>query len=215
MMRSRTSRAAAALTVVAALAACSSDDPDATPDPSERVEESVPPGDDAGPDDTDELDASGVDSSFDVTESDVRSTAEVRVREIISDYDGRETDQGTVLTVPAEVLFDFDQDTLRPDARDTLVEVVEVLEFYEGAPVEVIGHTDARGAEAYNDALSLRRAEAVRAHLAGAGIDPGRLTVDGRGAREPVAANDTDEGRQQNRRVEVLVRGVAPPPADD
>ncbi len=141
---------------------------------------------------------------------DVTSEAEVRIREIISDYDGRRTDEGTLMTVPAEVLFDFDEATLRRDAHAALDEILEVLEHYDTAPVEIVGHTDAQGAADYNLGLSERRAEAVADHLVTAGVERARLHVEGRGEVEPVADNDSSEGRQQNRRVEILLRDVDP-----
>lgn len=155
-------------------------------------------------------------SSVTVEEGDdITSEVEVRVAKIISEYEGTETDAGTLLTVPTRVLFDFDEATLRPDAQETLDEIVEVLDFYEDAPVEVVGHTDACGSEAYNQDLSERRASAVAEFLAGAGIDGTRLTAEGRGESEPVVEDDDEECREQaNRRVEVLIRGVAPPDVD-
>lgn len=144
----------------------------------------------------------------------IASQVEVRIAEILSDYSARESEAGTTLTVPARVLFDFDEASLRPDAREVLDEIVEVLVFYETAPVVIEGHTDARGSDAYNLDLSRRRAEAVAGYLTDAGIDADRLSVEGRGEAEPVASNDTDAGRQANRRVEVLVRGVSPPDVD-
>jgi outer membrane protein OmpA-like peptidoglycan-associated protein len=93
-----------------------------------------------------------------------QSEIEIRVTEIISEYDGVVTREGTQLTVPAEVLFDFDQDTLRSDAVRALDAIVEVLEFYEDAPVAIIGHTDSVGSASYNQDLSERRAAAVAAY---------------------------------------------------
>jgi outer membrane protein OmpA-like peptidoglycan-associated protein len=213
-----------------ALAACTSDDDGgASLDGSDEVSSDVTTSDgqdassetedrddevaSGAEDDTD--DGDGVSSSVTTTDGDdIRSEAEVRVGEILSDYDGRETDEGTQLTVPSHVLFDFDEDQLRPDARDALDEVVEVLEYYDDAPVDIVGHTDSQGAADYNQGLSERRARSVAAYLVDTGIPDGRLTVSGRGEEEPVASNDTEDGRQANRRVEILIRGVAPP-ADD
>lgn len=154
---------------------------------------------------------SGLESSVTTSRSTVTSDVEVRVAEIISDYDGVTTEAGTTLTVPAEVLFDFDESELRPDAEARLDEILEVLGFYEDAPVEVVGHTDDRGEDAYNQTLSEERAAAVAAYLEQGGVDPGRLTVEGRGETDPARPNDSDAGRQANRRVEITVVGVAPP----
>lgn len=146
---------------------------------------------------------------------DITSEVEVRVSNIISEYEGTETDVGTLLTVPARVLFDFDEATLRSDARETLDKILEVLGFYEDAPVEVLGHTDACGTEEYNQDLSERRAQAVVEFLLEEGVDDARLIAEGRGESEPVVPVEGGECREQaNRRVEVLIRGVSPPDVD-
>ncbi len=157
---------------------------------------------------------SGLESSVGTSTSNVTSSVEVRVADIISDFDGETTTEGTALTIPGEVLFDTDEDTLRPQARTDLDEVVEVLAFYDDAPVEIVGHTDSRSSDDYNQDLSERRATAVAAYLRDAGIRRGRMAVEGRGESEPVADNDTADGRQQNRRVVVTVVGVEPPDVD-
>jgi outer membrane protein OmpA-like peptidoglycan-associated protein len=144
----------------------------------------------------------------------IRSEVEVRVGEIISEYEGVETTEGTQLSVDADVLFAFDEATLLPAAESRLDEIVEVLDFYDGAPVEIVGHTDSDGAAAYNQGLSERRAQAVATYLTDAGVDASRFTVEGRGESDPVAPNDTDADKQRNRRVEILVVGVAPPDTD-
>lgn len=165
----------------------------------------------SAPQTTDDQTEGGLDSSVTTSRSTVTSDVEVRVAEIISDYDGVTTEAGTTLTVPAEVLFDFDESELRPEAQARLDEILEVLGFYEDAPVEVVGHTDDRGDDAYNQTLSEERAAAVAGYLESGGVDPGRLTVEGRGEADPAQPNDSDAGRQANRRVEITVVGVAPP----
>ena len=79
------------------------------------------------------------------------------------------------------------------------------LEEYEGTDVLVVGHTDSTGEASYNQGLSERRADAARNYLLGAGLDPDRVTAMGMGEEEPVDTNDTDAGRQANRRVEVAI----------
>lgn len=155
----------------------------------------------------------GLESSVSTRSGTVTSSVEVRVAEIISDYHGVATEAGTTLTVPSEVLFDFDEATLRPDARARLDEIVEVVGYFAQAPVEVVGHTDSQGEPAYNQDLSTRRADAVATHLVDAGVDTARLSVEGRGETEPDRPNDTEEGRQANRRVEITIVGVQPPDA--
>lgn len=183
-----------------ALVACSSPEP--TPVPTD--DGTARAADPASEDD----DGDGLESSVSTSRSNVTSEVEVRVAEIISDYGGVATDAGTTLRVPAEALFDFDESSLRPDARARLDEILEVLDFYPDAPVEVVGHTDDRGEDAYNQRLSEDRAAAVAAHLVAGGVDEQRLSVAGRGEAEPLAPNDTDEGRQANRRVEITIVGV-------
>lgn len=156
----------------------------------------------------------GLESSVTTSNSNVTSEVEVRVAEIISDYDGVTTEVGTTLTVPSEVLFDFDESDLRADAQARLDQIVEVVEFYDDAPVEVVGHTDSRGEDDYNQALSEARADSVAQYLTGAGVDGARLTVEGRGESDPTESNDTDAGRQANRRVEITIVGVEPPDLD-
>ncbi len=108
------------------------------------------------------------------------------------------------------VYFDFDKATLTANARIVLETVADALKKYPMIKVEIGGHTDSRGSEAYNQQLSERRAEAVRQFLSSKGIDAARMTAVGYGESRPVAGNDTDEGREQNRRVELTItEGVA------
>lgn len=140
---------------------------------------------------------------------------EARVGEILAEFDAVEVGADTVLTVPEQVLFDFDSAQLRPDAPAALDALVEVLDFESAAPVEIRGHTDSRGADDYNQGLSEARAEAVRAYFERQGVDPARLRAVGLGETAPVAPNegpdgsDDPVGRQANRRVEVVVEGAA------
>ncbi len=113
--------------------------------------------------------------------------------------------EGIQVTFDSGILFDFDSSTLRPEARDNLRNLAESLVDYEGTRVLVVGHTDARGTDEYNQALSERRATAARVYLMEQGLQPDRIEAVGRGEAEPVASNETDEGRQQNRRVEVAI----------
>jgi outer membrane protein OmpA-like peptidoglycan-associated protein len=114
---------------------------------------------------------------------------------------------GTEVTIrlPGSVLFDFDSAQIRPDAERTLTEVAEVIKGYAKRPVRIEGHTDSVASDDYNLKLSERRAASVQAWLAGKGIESGRLTPRGFGETKPVADNGTAEGRQKNRRVEVII----------
>jgi len=110
-----------------------------------------------------------------------------------------------IVTLPDTVLFDSGQAVLRPDATPDLQAVVDLVAEYPGARTEVQGHTDSVGSAASNQSLSERRAGAVADWLASHGVDPGTLTRAGYGSTQPVADNATPEGRQANRRVEVVV----------
>jgi outer membrane protein OmpA-like peptidoglycan-associated protein len=105
-----------------------------------------------------------------------------------------------------DVLFDFDRSTLRPEANAILQPALDMLQADPEMEVEIEGHTDWIGSDAYNDGLSQRRAQAVVEWLVARGIDRARISAVGRGESEPVATNATREGRQLNRRVEVRRR---------
>lgn len=120
----------------------------------------------------------------------------------VVDLDGCEVE--AVISLD-NVHFDFDKATLRPEAIAILNDAAALLATHERVVVEVAGHTDSVGAEQYNQALSERRANAVRDYLISQGIRASRMTARGYGELQPVATNDTDEGRQMNRRVELIV----------
>jgi outer membrane protein OmpA-like peptidoglycan-associated protein len=101
------------------------------------------------------------------------------------------------------VHFDFNKSDIRPDSRPILNQAVEILQENPGVRISVEGYTDAIGSDAYNQQLSLRRADAVFRYLVNHGIAPERMDVIGYGKRRPVADNGTETGRAQNRRVEL------------
>lgn len=105
------------------------------------------------------------------------------------------------------VNFDFDKANIRQDAAPVLDEAVATLKEASTINIAVEGHTDSKGSDEYNQKLSERRADAVRDYLAGHGVSKSRMTSAGFGESRPVASNDTDEGRAQNRRVELRVTG--------
>ncbi len=108
----------------------------------------------------------------------------------------------------SSALFDFDKAVVKPEGK---VALDELLRKQEGVNTEVmvtVGHTDAKGTDAYNQALSLRRAEAVKAYLVSKGVDAARVYTEGKGESQPVADNKTDAGRAENRRVTVEVVGT-------
>lgn len=107
------------------------------------------------------------------------------------------------------VNFEFDSDELTPRAREILDAMAETFNAYPQVQSEVQGHTDAIGTDAYNQALSERRAKSVVRYLGSRGIDPSRLTPNGFGESAPVSSNQTDEGRELNRRVEFRITDPA------
>jgi outer membrane protein OmpA-like peptidoglycan-associated protein len=121
----------------------------------------------------------------------------------LADLQAKKTDRGLVVTL-GDVLFDTGQATLKPGADLVLGRLATYLSANAHTKVMIEGHTDSRGSDAYNDALSERRAQAVADALATRGIAQDNLRTRGRGKAYPVASNDTPEGRQQNRRVEII-----------
>ena len=119
----------------------------------------------------------------------------------------RETTRGLVVSL-SDVLFDVDKATLRAGAEQNVRRISAILNQYPDYQISVEGHTDATGSDAYNQDLSERRAAAVRAALVAGVVASERISSTGLGESQPVASNDTPAGRQQNRRVEVIVLGA-------
>jgi outer membrane protein OmpA-like peptidoglycan-associated protein len=119
----------------------------------------------------------------------------------------RETARGLIVNI-SDVLFDFDKYTLKPGAREKLAKVSGILLAYPGLKIQLEGHTDSIGSDDYNLTLSQNRANAVQEYLVQQGVPAGILSATGLGKANPVASNDTDSGRQQNRRVEMVVSGA-------
>jgi outer membrane protein OmpA-like peptidoglycan-associated protein len=113
------------------------------------------------------------------------------------------------LTLASEVLFDFNKSLIKPAGVQALAPVVQALRDQPTLRAELVGHTDSVGSDQYNLRLSLRRAEAVRNHLVSQGIDPARITVDGKGKSQPEVPNDTEANRAKNRRVDITLRPQA------
>ena len=118
----------------------------------------------------------------------------------------RDTARGLIATMP-DVLFETNQFALRPAARESLAKLSGILLAYPDLRLEVDGHTDSVGSDAYNLQLSEKRAASVRDYLVQQGLPTSSATVMGFGKTEPVASNATAAGRQQNRRVELVVSG--------
>jgi outer membrane protein OmpA-like peptidoglycan-associated protein len=118
----------------------------------------------------------------------------------------RDTARGLIVSL-SDVLFDFDQASLKPGAKEKLAKVSGILLAYPTLHMNVEGHTDSIGTDEYNLGLSQRRADAVRDYLTSNGISTANVQSIGLGKADPVASNDTAPGRQQNRRVEMVVSG--------
>ncbi len=113
--------------------------------------------------------------------------------------------EGIAVTFDSGLLYDFDSDVIRAEAASNLRNLAASLNKYPNTDLLIVGHTDAVGADAYNQSLSERRARAAANYLAGVGVANSRLRSVGRGETEPIATNDTDDGRQLNRRVEIAI----------
>ncbi|WP_341861027.1 OmpA family protein [Gymnodinialimonas sp. 57CJ19] len=111
-----------------------------------------------------------------------------------------------VVTMPEGILFDVDSAAIRAGLQADLRALANNLNQYPATDVQVVGHTDNTGSAGYNQDLSTRRAQGVAGVLLEAGVAPSRVRSSGRGESEPIATNLTPEGRQQNRRVEVIIR---------
>ena len=122
----------------------------------------------------------------------------------VSELEARPTDRGLVLTL-GDVLFDFGQATLKPGGMQTVNQLGDFLNEYPERHILIEGFTDNIGSEAFNEALSTRRAENVKNALMNKGVRSDRIRIKGYGIQYPVANNATEEGRRQNRRVEVVI----------
>jgi outer membrane protein OmpA-like peptidoglycan-associated protein len=118
----------------------------------------------------------------------------------------RDTARGLIVNM-SDVLFDTDQYSLRPLAREKLAKVAGILSGHPGLRLDVEGHTDSVGGDEHNQQLSEQRGSSVRDYLIQQGMVTGSVTTKGFGKGGPVASNDTAEGRQQNRRVEMVISG--------
>ena len=113
--------------------------------------------------------------------------------------------EGIQVTFESGLLFDFDSDRIRPDAAANFQELARSLNKFGNSNLLIVGHTDSQGEDAYNLGLSQRRANAASAYLQSQGVPASRISTSGRGESEPVATNNTEAGKQLNRRVEVAI----------
>ncbi len=118
----------------------------------------------------------------------------------------RDTARGLIVNL-SDVLFDTAKFSLRPEAREKLAKVAGIVSGHPGLRLDVEGHTDNVGGDDYNQNLSEQRGSSVRDYLTQQGMQPGSVTTRGFGKTQPIATNDTAAGRQQNRRVELVISG--------
>jgi OOP family OmpA-OmpF porin len=109
----------------------------------------------------------------------------------------------------ADAFFDFDKAVLKPEGKDKLDDVASKLGSINLEVIIAVGHTDSVGSDEYNQKLSVRRAEAVKAYIISKGVEANRVYTEGKGEKQPVADNKTAEGRAKNRRVEIEVVGTS------
>ena len=113
--------------------------------------------------------------------------------------------EGIVVIFDSGLLFDFDSYALKNATRENLRDLAASMKKYDETEVRVLGHTDSVGSKSYNQNLSKQRANAVKDYLVSQGINSGRLAVEGYGETDPIATNETKEGMEQNRRVEMVI----------
>lgn len=158
------------------------------------------------------LDVKGLEAGVGKSSKDVTANVE-DLQAAMHDLGAKETELEVRIDLSADVLFDFDKADIRADAAEELAKAATIIKGYPGATVRVIGHTDSKGKDAYNQELSERRARSVVAWFTEReGLTGSAFAVSGKGESEPVAPNekadgsDDSEGRQKNRRVEIIVR---------
>lgn len=127
------------------------------------------------------------------------------MKKVLGDAEVRREGEGIVINFKEKVLFGFDQSDLNSNAEINLNKVSNILQKYPETDIVIIGHTDDKGAEAYNQRLSERRSNSVSYFLRTHNISAARVTVNGMGESDPVASNDSEDGRSFNRRVEFVI----------
>ena len=114
----------------------------------------------------------------------------------------------TKVTYAADAFFDFNKSVIKPEGKAKLDDLISKIQGINLEVIIAVGHTDSVGSDAYNQKLSIRRSEAVKAYLVSKGIEKNRVYTEGKGEKQPVADNKTAEGRAKNRRVEIEVVGT-------
>lgn len=146
------------------------------------------------------------------TGGNVKETSlEHRAAELFSSLGAAESEIGTMVEIPDNVLFDFDSYELKSASKEVIDELIELANLLSEVPIHIIGHTDGRGSASYNLDLSQKRAEAVANELVEGGVDKERIKAKGAGSEQPLfeeGGEDDEEARARNRRVEVIFEGV-------
>lgn len=127
------------------------------------------------------------------------------MKEVLGDAEVKRVGEGIVIEFKDKVLFGFDRSDLSATARTNLDKLTNVLKKYPDTNIEIIGHTDDKGTDSYNQGLSERRAGSVGAYLRSNGISSSRITTKGMGESDPKVANDSEANRAENRRVEFVI----------
>ncbi|MEO8186971.1 MAG: OmpA family protein [Burkholderiaceae bacterium] len=117
----------------------------------------------------------------------------------------RTADNRLQIHVPGDIWFDSGQAAIKPGSRPVLDNFAQSLQQNPSSTITIVGHTDSTGSASVNEPLSLQRADSIRDYLVTRGVAANRFSIDGRGAREPIASNDTEAGRARNRRVEIFL----------
>jgi len=131
-----------------------------------------------------------------------------KARELEEEMEGvtvQRVEEGIAVSFDSGILFDFDSSTLRQDGYDDLRKLARIVNRDKETTLMIVGHTDSRGDENYNLRLSERRAQSASTFLVSQGLASSRIQIVGRGEYEPISENESDAGRQKNRRIEVAI----------
>lgn len=120
----------------------------------------------------------------------------------------RLSDNSLKIGIASDVSFDVDSAQIKPDALTTYAKIANVLSNYDKTVIHIVGHTDSTGSDQYNQGLSERRASSVASYMGGQGLPGTRVRQEGRGESQPIASNDSPEGRKRNRRVDIVIKPV-------
>ena len=135
-----------------------------------------------------------------------RDEARARMQAALSAIvETRETARGIVVNLP-DILFDVDKATLKPQAREVLSKICGIMQVVGNYDLSIEGHTDSTGSDEYNQKLSENRARSVYDYLSSCGLKSTAMASKGYGESQPIASNDTADGRQKNRRVEIVIQ---------